>query len=454
MPPRASSGGPRAPQIDKLRLFYNHPGFIEAVSDRVWDALEQIPAERRGAARLIYTAHSIPVAAACNCSYEQQLAEACRLVSQRLGRAEWHVAYQSRSGSPRQVWLEPQVRDMLQALAEQNPPRDVVVAPIGFVCRHMEVVYDLDVEVRRGVRAIGDESGACRRGGHASAIRAHDPRVGPGADRGRTGAAGLGDAWARADRSRAFATLVAGGRPRFAAFPSTLFTGRPYLRLVRRTQPIAHAVFDHAAQIGQGGVGVDVAGSPAADRFGRFSGGRAADFPGVHVRPQRFDHLDQLGRLSEGVDFNPSGDSCRMGLAECLGPPGDGRAAGLPLLAQLFRPKTDLRGVFPAIARDVKILRAPHATYRHHLHAKVVLLQDKKRISRQPGCLVRLIGVGGRANKDLALIARQFLCIAFEFKENILSRPRRWSMFRTSCGESKRRAIPTADGTAGIEVES
>ena len=147
--------GPDAPQIDKLRLFYNHPGFIEAMSDRVWDALEQIPAERRGAARLIYTAHSIPVAAACNCSYEEQLAEACRLVSQRLARAEWHVAYQSRSGSPRQAWLEPQVRDLLGALAEKNGPRDVVAAPIGFVCRHMEVVYDLDVEVRQQCEQLG-----------------------------------------------------------------------------------------------------------------------------------------------------------------------------------------------------------------------------------------------------------------------------------------------------------
>ncbi len=61
--------GPAAPQIDKIRLFYNHPGFVEAMADRVWDALEEIPAERRSDARLIFTAHSIPVAQACNCSY-------------------------------------------------------------------------------------------------------------------------------------------------------------------------------------------------------------------------------------------------------------------------------------------------------------------------------------------------------------------------------------------------
>ncbi len=141
--------GHEAPQIEKLRLFYNHPGFIEAMTDRVWDAREEFPAERRAAVRLVYTAHSVPVSMTCNCSYQQQLEEACRLVSERLGRAEWRLAYQSRSGPADQDWLEPDVADCLRALAAESGSRDVVLAPLGFVCENMEIIYDLDVEMRR-----------------------------------------------------------------------------------------------------------------------------------------------------------------------------------------------------------------------------------------------------------------------------------------------------------------
>ena len=147
--------GPEAPRIDKVRLFFNHPGFIEAVTDRVWDAMEEIPSDRRAAARLIFSAHSIPVAMTCRCSYEQQLAEACRLVSQRLGRSQWDLVYQSRSGRPSEPWLEPDVRDFLRALANANKPADVVVCPIGFVCEHMETAYDLDVEARQVCDELG-----------------------------------------------------------------------------------------------------------------------------------------------------------------------------------------------------------------------------------------------------------------------------------------------------------
>ncbi|MGO8689720.1 MAG: ferrochelatase [Thermoguttaceae bacterium] len=147
--------GAEAPRIDKLRLFYNHPGFIEAMADRVWDALESLPAERRAAARLVYTAHSVPASMTCNCSYQQQLQEACALVSQRLGHAPWHLAYQSRSGPPGQTWLEPDVADYLRALAAGGGSRDVVLAPIGFVCENMETVYDLDVEVGRLCEELG-----------------------------------------------------------------------------------------------------------------------------------------------------------------------------------------------------------------------------------------------------------------------------------------------------------
>ena len=147
--------GSDAPQIDKLRLFFNHPGFIEAMSDRVWDALEEVPAERRPAARLVFTAHSIPVAMARTCQYEQQLREACGLVAQRVKRSEWVLAYQNRSGPPAQPWLEPDVFSVIRELAGGGQVHDVVLVPIGFICEHMEIVYDLDIEVQ----ALCDERG-------------------------------------------------------------------------------------------------------------------------------------------------------------------------------------------------------------------------------------------------------------------------------------------------------
>src|SRR5690606_19688047 len=96
------AAGPEAPPVDKLRLFYNHPGFIEPTAQRAREAFEQLPAERREAARLIYSAHSIPLAMAQASRYEEQLREACRLVSALVGRPEWQLVYQSRSGPPSQ----------------------------------------------------------------------------------------------------------------------------------------------------------------------------------------------------------------------------------------------------------------------------------------------------------------------------------------------------------------
>ena len=142
--------GAGAPEIDKLRPFYNHPLFIEAVSDRVRAALDQIPAGGRASAQMIYTAHSVPVTMAQSSDYEQQLNESCRLVSENLGLPTWRLVYQSRSGAPGQPWLEPDIGDVLRAM---DPGQAVVVAPIGFISDHMEVLYDLDTEAR----AIAEE---------------------------------------------------------------------------------------------------------------------------------------------------------------------------------------------------------------------------------------------------------------------------------------------------------
>ncbi len=149
--------GPDAPQIDKLRLFYNHPGFIEPMADRLVAAFGQIPLERRSAAKLIYTAHSLPTAMAQRSPYERQLREACRLVTERAASTPppWQLVFQSRSGPPSQAWLEPDIRDYLRQIAADGTVRDVVIVPLGFLAENIEVVYDLDVEVRELCGELG-----------------------------------------------------------------------------------------------------------------------------------------------------------------------------------------------------------------------------------------------------------------------------------------------------------
>jgi protoporphyrin/coproporphyrin ferrochelatase len=139
--------GPLAPRVDKVRLFYNHPDFITANAERVQEALARIPSARRAAVRLVFTAHSIPVAMARNCGYEQQLRETSRLVADRLDitSERYDVVYQSRSGRPSDPWLGPDVLDHIRSL-KQRGVADLVIHPIGFLSDHMEVAYDLDVE--------------------------------------------------------------------------------------------------------------------------------------------------------------------------------------------------------------------------------------------------------------------------------------------------------------------
>jgi ferrochelatase len=147
--------GEGAPQIDKLRSFFNHPGFIETMAERVRDTLEQIPADRRDTTHLAFTAHSIPEAMACGCQYTNQLAESCRLVTAATNVDSWKLVYQSRSGSPSQPWLEPDICDYLQEIHDSGQIQDVVVVPIGFISDHMEVLFDLDTEARELCDRIG-----------------------------------------------------------------------------------------------------------------------------------------------------------------------------------------------------------------------------------------------------------------------------------------------------------
>jgi ferrochelatase len=146
--------GARAPAVVWISPWYDDPLFVTAVADAVTASLVTLPAARRREAALVCTAHSIPQAAADRSPYAEEVASTARLVAERLGRTRWQVAWQSRSGNPREPWLEPDVNDALRALAADGV-RDVVVAPIGFVCDHVEVLYDLDVEAAATAAALG-----------------------------------------------------------------------------------------------------------------------------------------------------------------------------------------------------------------------------------------------------------------------------------------------------------
>lgn len=139
--------GEGAPAVDKLRVFCNHPGFVEPNARLLGEALAFIPAERRDATAIAFTAHSLPAAMAAGSAYQAQLADTCHLVAGQAGIApeRWRLVYQSRSGGPGQPWLEPDILEHLRELASSGV-LDVVVAPVGFISDHMEVLYDLDTE--------------------------------------------------------------------------------------------------------------------------------------------------------------------------------------------------------------------------------------------------------------------------------------------------------------------
>lgn len=143
-----------APEVEVIRRFFNHPGFVSSNIDRVRAALSELEPEKRAGARIVFTAHSIPLSMARNCNYELQLREVARLVAHALNRSEWDLVWQSRSGPPQVPWLEPDILDHLRTLRSAGQEA-VVVAPIGFTSDHMEVVYDLDDEARELCESIG-----------------------------------------------------------------------------------------------------------------------------------------------------------------------------------------------------------------------------------------------------------------------------------------------------------
>src|SRR6185437_12233569 len=174
--------GEGAPQIDKIRPYFNHPGFIEPFAASAEAALAGLPAAAQAGARLVFTAHSVPagmaaasgsvargtaVPGAAGGRYAAELREASSLVTERVrgGTLPFDLVFQSRSGPPSVPWLEPDVNDHLAALAKGTltdgtplpggPPSGVVVVPAGFVSDHMEVVHDLDVEAAETAASLG-----------------------------------------------------------------------------------------------------------------------------------------------------------------------------------------------------------------------------------------------------------------------------------------------------------
>lgn len=150
--------GEGAPELEKLRHFFDHPLFVAANADAVRRALAELGTAGESA-RLVFTAHSVPlsqdaVAGAEGHLYTRQLAETARLIAAEVGVDDWDLVWQSRSGPPRVPWLEPDVSDHLDDLHAKGVPA-VVVSPIGFVSDHLEVVWDLDTEAKEHAAELG-----------------------------------------------------------------------------------------------------------------------------------------------------------------------------------------------------------------------------------------------------------------------------------------------------------
>ncbi|WP_137724572.1 ferrochelatase [Prescottella subtropica] len=154
--------GDDAPALTKLRQYYDHPLLIGSFADAIRAAREQLPADVRDRARLVFTAHSVPLSADAAAGpasagghlYSRQVAEAARLAATAAGVDDFDVVWQSRSGPPQVPWLEPDICAHLDRVAADGVPA-VIVCPVGFVSDHLEVVWDLDTEARDKAADLG-----------------------------------------------------------------------------------------------------------------------------------------------------------------------------------------------------------------------------------------------------------------------------------------------------------
>lgn len=150
-----SAAGRHPVEVTYVGDWHLHDGFLTAVADRIVTARDTLPASAQGDARLVFTAHSVPVSMPGAATYQGQLRASAAEVARRLGYDDWTLVFQSRSGRPEDPWLEPDVNDHLRAEAARGDRRAVVVSPIGFVCDHIEVLYDLDYETRATCEDLG-----------------------------------------------------------------------------------------------------------------------------------------------------------------------------------------------------------------------------------------------------------------------------------------------------------
>ena len=146
--------GPTAPRVDYVPPYFDHPLFVSAHAERVKHALARLGRAELDTVEVIFTAHSIPQETAGSDMYVEQFYASAELIAQAVGARSWSVGYQSRSGSPGERWLEPDIRDILRQLPGRGV-REAVVAPIGFLCDHIEVLYDLDIDAKNVARDAG-----------------------------------------------------------------------------------------------------------------------------------------------------------------------------------------------------------------------------------------------------------------------------------------------------------
>jgi len=150
---RAELGG-GAPEVDYCAGWHDHSLFVQSWTELIQTAMTKIDAVERHSTPLIFTAHSLPTAMASRSPYVEQLTTSAQLIATKLNHPRWSLAYQSRSGRPSDSWLEPDIGQAIRGLAARGE-RQIIVAPIGFVCDHVEVLYDLDIEAKQIANDLG-----------------------------------------------------------------------------------------------------------------------------------------------------------------------------------------------------------------------------------------------------------------------------------------------------------
>lgn len=149
-----AAAGASAPSVTFAGPWHLHPKFIEAVAARTQEAIDRLPSSHRENAQIVFTAHSIPISMKGAEGYAREFRETSRAAAERMGRKLWQIAYQSRSGPPHEKWLGPQIEDALEAIGRAGE-KAVVVVPVGFLCDHVEVLFDLDVEAAQQAKTPG-----------------------------------------------------------------------------------------------------------------------------------------------------------------------------------------------------------------------------------------------------------------------------------------------------------